>query len=67
MMEYEEIARRLGISEVNARNIVSRALKRIRQAGDMDRFVTAVRAAELRREGIQHVRCGSIECRPEKW
>jgi hypothetical protein len=66
-MEYAEIAKSLGISESRARGIVTEALHRIEQAGDMEGFATVVRLTHLKAAGEVNIRCGSIECRPEKW
>ncbi len=66
-MEYAEIAKQLGISEDNAREAVSKGLRRIARAGDMQTFATVVRLTALERAKEAPIRCGSIECRPEKW
>ncbi len=66
-MEFSEIAKQLGISEANARKIVSTGLKRIRVAGDLETFATVVRLTEIEKARETFIRCGSIECRPEKW
>lgn len=66
-MEYAEIAQREHISEAAARDIVSRGLRRIERNGDMETFITVVRLTEFKRSKQTFIRCGSIECRPEKW
>ena len=66
-MEYSEIARQLGIEEQTARLAVSRGLRKIARNGDMQTFASVVRLTALEKERQAYIRCGSIECRPEKW
>lgn len=63
-MEIDEIANELNISEATVRVLIARGLRKIKQAGDAERFATVVRLTATQSVGI---RCGSIECRPEKW
>lgn len=67
LMEYAEIAKRLGISEENARDAVRTGLRRIRKAGESERFANVVRLMHIKRADQTYIRCGSIECRPETW
>ena len=66
-MEYAEIAKRLGISENAARDIASRGLHRLEQAGLAEDFATIVRLTQLKNAGEVRIPGGSIECRPELW
>ena len=66
-MEYAEIAKELGISELNARVTVCHALQKIERSGLAEDFATIVRLAHLKAAGEMPIRCGSIECRPELW
>ena len=63
-MEIDAIARELNISEATVRVLIARGLRKIAQAGDAESFATIVR---LTRDRSAVIRCGSIECRPEKW
>ena len=66
-MEIAEIAKRTGMSEVAVYHHISRGLRRIARAGEAERFATVVRLTHLKNAGQVNIRCGSIECRPEKW
>ena len=66
-MEISEIAKRTGMSENAVYLHLSKGLRRIEKAGDAERFVAVVRLTRLERMKQAHIRCGSIECRPEKW
>ncbi len=65
-MTNGEIAHALGCSTHAVEILVSKALAKIEKAGDMEAFTTIVRLSQVRR-GDAYIRCGSIECRPEKW
>jgi hypothetical protein len=67
ILEYSEIAKRLGISEESARDIASRGLRRIERAGLAEDFATLVCLTQIKAAGDTYIKCGSIECRPEKW
>jgi hypothetical protein len=66
-LEYADIAKRLGISEFNARQLAHRGLQRIERAGLAEDFATIVRLTRQKAAGEVQIRCGSIECTPEKW
>lgn len=67
-MEYAEIAKRTGTTEAAVRRMAARALRKIKRAGNARLFATVVRLSDPEeREKLTRIRCGSIECRPEKW
>jgi hypothetical protein len=65
-MNYAEIAERLDTTPEAVRKLVARALHKIMQNGDALTFVEIVRAVHMRSSG-PHIKCSSIECRPETW
>jgi DNA-binding Lrp family transcriptional regulator len=66
-MEFEDIAKELGISESSVRVYLSQALRKIEKAGELENFAAVVRLTAYEKEQQTYIRCGSIECRPEKW
>lgn len=113
MMNYADIANRLGIEESTVRDLSAKGIHRIVCAGDAERFAIVVKLSAAEQEkNLRHfeekvtrtrklahaaelapdllaeieqiersiravrvrvarasvyIRCGSIECRPEKW
>ncbi|WP_109486985.1 hypothetical protein [Occallatibacter savannae] len=66
-MEIKQIANKLQMSEAAVEMILSRARRKIVAAGEAKNFVALVLATQLKSGEQSRVRCGSIECRPEKW
>jgi hypothetical protein len=66
-MEIREIANELQMSEAAVRQQISRGLRKLVRAGEAENFATLVRLTQLKNAGQPNIRCGSIECRPEKW
>lgn len=69
LMAIHEIARREGISVPSVYRALHSATQKIRQAGAYEGFVLLVKVAQTALPEDFHpiIRCGSIECRPEKW
>lgn len=64
MKKYAEIAAELGISEAAVKLRASKALRKIKRAGNMDAFVALVCFTESK--AVRYLpRCGSVECLPE--
>ena len=67
-MEISEIAKRLNTTEGAIKVLLHRGYRKIARSGEAENFANVVRLSRLKREaGHGHIRCGSIECRPEKW
>jgi hypothetical protein len=66
-MEFAEIAKALNISEGRARGLVAAALRKIERDGNTQTFASVVRLTAMQKARHAYIRCGSIECRPEKW
>ena len=66
-MEYSEIAKQLGVTESTVYELAARGLRKIARTGNMETFATVVRLTEIKKAHEAFIRCGSIECRPEKW
>jgi len=65
-MEISEIASKLEMSEAAVRKQIYRGLRKLARAGEKENFAALVHQAQLKKAG-PYIRCGSIECRPEKW
>jgi hypothetical protein len=66
-MEIKEIANKLQMSEAAVGMLLCRGLRKLKAAGESENFVALVRATQIKQGERPHMRCGSIECRPEKW
>jgi hypothetical protein len=66
-MEFAEIAKALNISEVRARGYCASALRKIGREGNAKTFSSVVRMTAMQKARQAYIRCGSVECRPEKW
>jgi hypothetical protein len=67
-LDYSEIAQCLGISEATVRWTVFSAFRRLLRAGyTKEEIATVIRLNQLAMANELFIRCGSIECRPEKW
>lgn len=66
-MSNEEIAARLGVTLGAVKQTIARAMRKIERNGEISEFNTVVRLTRLQKANVPFIRCGSIECRPEKW
>jgi predicted transcriptional regulator len=66
-MKIGEIAKELGIAEATVRVLLARGLKKIKQDGRAGDFAGIILQVQHESAIQTHIKCGSIECRPEKW
>jgi DNA-binding transcriptional regulator LsrR (DeoR family) len=66
-MEIRQIANKLQISEAAVEMLLTRARRKLVAAGEAKNFAALVLATQLKSGERSRIRCGSIECRPEKW
>lgn len=67
LMPVQDISSRLGISTRRVEQILSSAMRKLQADGQIDALIALTVKRANPDDFRPFIRCGSIECRPEKW